>query len=342
MSFPVNAPSPNLQSILNRARRYCASPGVQQLTDQEVADAINTYYQYDLPSNLKLLSLQFTRSIFTEPNVDVYDFDTTEYFDIQPPVYIAGYQAQYIQSKNEFYGVWPKLKQRNFVATGDGASTTFTFTLTGIPVLRSDSTSNSSITDEFEVYISSQDASGNSMVLVDVPTSPTSGDLYFDNAGVFTQSVGSSIDYLTGSVTVEFPNPPGTGVDIVAQTTPYTASRPQTVWLFQNKLTFRPVPDDVYEFTMNVIIKPTALINAADIPIIPEWWTLLAMGGARIILQERLDVDQYAILDPFYREQLGLVENRTLTQLGNQRTSTLFTSPYNYQFGIYNALSGES
>lgn len=342
MSFPVSAPSPDLQAIMNRTRRYCASPGVQQLTDQEVADAINTYYLYDLPSNLKLLSLQFTKTIFTEPNIDVYAFDTTDYFDIQPPVYIAGYQAQYIQSKNEFYGVWPKLKQKNTVDTGDGATNSFTFTLPGIPILRSNSTANSSIADEFEVYVTAQDVNGDSMVLVDVPTSATSGDLYYDVGGVLTQSVGSSINYLTGTITAIFPSAPGSGVDINVQSTPYVAARPQTVWFFQNTLTFRPVPDDVYEFTMNVIVKPTALINAADQPIIPEWWTLLAMGAARVILQERLDMDQYSILDPFYREQLGLVENRTLTQLGNQRTSTLFTSPYNYQFGIYNALSGGS
>ena len=72
--------APQLSNIMNRARRYCASPSTQQLTDQEVIDAINTFYLWDMPSQLKLLSLELTRTIFTEPNVDGYDFDTKKYF----------------------------------------------------------------------------------------------------------------------------------------------------------------------------------------------------------------------------------------------------------------------
>ena len=64
------------------------------------------------------------------------------------------------------------------------------------------------------------------------------------------------------------------------------------------------------------------------------------MGAARVILQERLDRDQISILEPFYQEQLNLVENRTLTQLGSQRSSTLFTGTQNNQFGLYSALQG--
>jgi len=331
--------SPQLSNIMIKARRYCASPSIQQLTDQEVVDAINTFYLWDLPSHLKLLSLQFTRTIFTEPNVDVYDFDTTKYFDIQPPIYIAGYQAAYVQDKEQFYGLWPKLKQKATVATGDGGTTSFTFTLSATPVLRSMS-DNDNIDQEYEVMITSQQADGTSMTLVDIPTSPTTGDLWYDIAGVLTQSVGSSINYSTGVVTAIFPAAPGNGISIESQTTPYVASRPNTVWLFQNKLTLRPVPDDVYELTMNCIIRPSALLNNTEQPIIQEWWVLLAMGAARVILQERLDRDQLGILEPFYQEQLGLVENRTLTQLGSQRSATLFTGPQNNQFGLFNALQG--
>ena len=332
--------SPELSNIIIKARRYTASPSAQQITDQEVVDAINTFYMWDLPSHLKLLSLQYTRSIFTQPNVDVYDFDTTKYFDLQPPVYISGYEAAYLQDKNSFYNSWPKLKQKSSVATGDVSGTTsFTFTLSAIPVLRSMST-NTSIDEEYEVMITSQDSSGNSMTLVDIPNGPTTGDLWYDVAGTLTQSIGSSVNYITGVVTAVFPTAPANGVSIESQTTPYVASRPNTVWLFQNKLTLRPVPDDVYELTMNCIIKPSALLNNTDQPIIQEWWVLLAMGAARVILQERLDRDQISILEPFYQEQLNLVENRTLTQLGNQRSSTLFTGNQNNQFGLNSALQG--
>ena len=332
--------TPQLSNIINRVRRYTKSPSTQNISDQEVVDAINTYYLWDLPSHLKLLSLQKSKSIFTEPNVDVYDFETNDYFDIQPPVYISGYNAAYFQDKSTFYGVWPKLKQKASVATGNGGTTSFPFTLSGTPVLRSREVTNPSITDEYEVIISSQQADGTVMTLVDIPNSPTTGDLYYDVAGVLTQSVGSSINYITGAVTAIFPNPPGSGVSVEAQTTPYVASRPSSVWFYQNTLTLRPVPDDVYELIMTVIIKPSALLTDTDQPEIQEWYTLLSMGAARVILQERLDRDQLMILDPYYREQLDLVENRTLTQLGNQRTSTLFSSPGNYQFGLYNALQG--
>ena len=337
MSYSIIQPT--LENIIVKTRRYAAIPSVQQYSDQEVVDAINTYYLWNLPSNLKLLSLTQTKSIFTLPDVDTYTFDTTQYFDIQPPVYISGYQAQYVQSKNEFYGEWPKLLQKSSVATGDNAQTSFSFTLSTAPVLRSSSTAMSTIADEFNVIITSQQSDGTSMTLVDVPTTPSTGVLYRDISGTFTATTGT-INYITGAITADFPAAPGSGISVEAQVVPYVASRPQTVWFFQNQITLRPVPDDVYELTMNVMIKPTALIASGDFPLVEEWWTLLSMGAARVILQERLDKDQLAILDPFYREQLGLVENRTLTQLGNQRTATLFTSPYAYPFGLYNALQG--
>lgn len=337
MTFPTTAssPTPNLTNIITKVRKFSASPSVLQVSDQEIIDAINTYYLWNLPSNLKLLSLQKSISVYTTPNVNVYAFDTVNYYDIQPPVYIGGYEMQYVQDKQSFYLIWPKVKNKITAASGDGTIGPFTFTISGTPILRSFGTN-----EEREVIVSALDTSNNSMALYDIPVDATTGT--FAEVGTSTPIVGTSINYITGAISVTFPNAVLSGSNINIQYTPYVASRPQTVWFFQNQLTLFPVPDDVYEMVFTVIFRPTAFLAGSPNvePIIQEWWELLAMGAARIILQERLDIGNLEVLDKFYVEQLDNVERRTLTQFGNQRVPTIFSSPPGQYLDIYNPVGG--
>ena len=344
MTFPVvpSSPTPSLANIMVKVRKFAASPSDLQVTNQQIIDAINTYYLWNLPSNLKLLSLQRSVTFFTEPNVNVYPLDIVSYFDVQPPLYVGGYQMQYVQDKQTFYQIWPKVKNKVTAATGDGTTGPYTTSLAGTPILRSYGNN-----EEREVIVSALDGSSNVMTLYDIPTSATSGT--FAAIGTTTPIVGSSINYLTGAITLVFPSAVLSGANINVQFTPYQASRPQTAWFFQNQFTLFPVPDDSYEIVFNAIIRPTSFLatppstpSLTSEPIIQEWWELLAMGAARIILQERLDIGNLQVLNQFYQEQLDNVERRTLTQLMNQSVSTLFNSPNATNLNIYNPVQGGS
>lgn len=326
---------PNLINIILKVRKYVAAPTPQQLSDSDIIDAINTYYLWNLPANLKLLSLEKRVAFYTQSNVDVYAFDTDAYYDVQPAMYVAGYRTQYLQDPAEFFRVWPKLKYKQQFETGDTSVGPFNGTLTGVPFLRSFSGNS-----ETEILISCLDVNNENMVLVDNPTSITTGDLIIP--GDTSVSYGT-INYITGAVSnLIFPNGTLSGAPVEAQTTPYVAARPQTCLFFQNQFTLRPVPSDSFEVVYTAIVKPTEFLstNPTAEPEIQEWWELLAVGAARIILQERLDENQLAVLERIYDEKLRNVERRTLTQLGNQRGPTIFSSPPNYPFDIYNPGSG--
>lgn len=342
MTFPVpvSSPLPNLTNMITKVRKYAASPSPLQLTDAQVIDAINTFYLWRLPSNLKLLSLQRSVVFYTEPNVNVYPFDTTAYFDIQPPVYIGGYEMQYVQDKQSFYLIWPKVKNKITFSIGDGTLGPYSALISGTPILRSYGSNYVNGNQEREVIVSALDTSNNSMTLYDIPVDATTGT--FALIGTDTPIAGTSINYITGAISVSFPNSVLAGSNINIQYTPYVASRPQTIWFFQNQFTLFPVPDDSYEIVYTAIIRPTAFLESSpnDQPIIQEWWELLAMGAARIILQERLDKGNLQVLESFYREMLAEVERRTLTQLGNQRVPTIFSSPPGQYLDIYNPVGG--
>lgn len=337
---PSSSPTPSLTNMITKVRKYSASPDIYQVSQQEIIDAINTFYLWRLPSNLKLLSLQRSVVFYTQPNINVYPFDTVAYFDVQPPVYIGGYEMQYVQDKQSFYLVWPKVKNKITFATGDGTTGAYTATISGTPILRSYGSTYADGNQEREIIVSAIDDSNESMTLYDIPLNATSGT--FAPIGSETPIAGTSINYITGAISVTFPNNVLAGSNINIQYTPYVASRPQTIWFFQNQFTLFPVPDDSYEIVFNAIIRPTAFLEGdlSAEPLIQEWWELLAMGAARIILQERLDAGNLQVLDKFYYEMLAEVERRTLTQLGNQRVPTIFSSPPGQYLDIYNPVGG--
>lgn len=325
---------PNLDNIIKKVRRYLALGLAQQISDQDIIDAINTYYLWNLPQNLKLLSLEQRVSFYTQPNVDVYAFDTDNYYDVQPLMMIAGYSTQLLQSVQQFFYVWPKVKYQQQVGSGDGSTGIFNVTISsGTPFLRSFPGNK-----ETEVLISCPDVNGNVMLLVDVPTSPSQGNLYDPNTNI----VYGTVNYLNGICSFSFPSNTLAGGAIYAQTTPYVAARPQTCLFFQDQFTLRPVPSTAYEVVYTALVKPTQFLatNLLATPEIQEWWELLAAGGARILFQERMDENQLGILEPIYQEKLRNIERRTLTQLGNQQAATIFNSPPGFNFALYNALGG--
>src|SRR5277367_1825186 len=101
----------SLQAIQTKVRRLTRSPSVNQLSDGDLNQYINTFVLYDFPEHLRLFNLRTTFTFYTQPFVDAYptnlspisnaeviyplqNFDNL-YLTIHPPIYIAGYQALY-------------------------------------------------------------------------------------------------------------------------------------------------------------------------------------------------------------------------------------------------------
>lgn len=317
----MSAPDTTLTAIRNKVRRITGRPSTNQISNSEIDFYVNTFYLYDLPEHVRNLPLKATYSFVTEPNIDTYDFDLSEWYTIDTPVYAAGYELQLYQSPQLFWALWPRLGYQQNLGSGDGTTGPFSTTLTGIPVLRG-TTDINGITTPL-VIVSSQDVNGN-------PLSGTD-----DGNGNIVGTFTGTINYITGAISVTSSTAVGNGNTIFVQSTPYAASRPQQIMFFDSQFVLRPVPDKAYIITMTAYKQPTALANASDNPLLKEWWQVLAMGAALKIFEDNGDQDQYASFKPIFDKYLTLIERRTIQQIKILQATTIYNLDSITNFGNY-------
>lgn len=332
-----------LTQIKMKVRRLTGSPNISQLSDADLIQYINTFYEFDLPAYMKVWNLHDNYTFFTVPNEDQYtlpinpNVDTTTnlpfgtplppqptFQGINPPVYVDGYQSFYSQSQEQFYRLYPRLNFEQTGPAGDGTSGPFTMTFTNVPALKRN------------VTISAIDSSGTARVVQD----DGNGNLVNASSQVLTPVTTGNINYITGAVTnlqfrdnndalVTIP----TTSNIIARYVPYQASRPVSVLFFDDQLVLRPVPDKVYRVEMEVFSTPAQFISNTDNPEVYQWWQLIAIGAARKVLQDRLDNESLLSIEPFFQEQMELAMNRTALQLAPQRTSTIYQDMLSFPVG---------
>lgn len=331
MSLTTPTALSTLQRIRQKVRRLTASPSQNQITDNEIDDYLNSFIVFDFPESVRLFNLREEYDFYTDPNVDAYNFPRNDFFNIYQPVYIAGYQSFYTQSREQFFRIYPQLEFSQDVATGDGVAATFSFQLNNFPVMRAyqyqpDATVFS------RVFVSFTDANGNSVVSRD------------DGVGAFLTEDGAnpvlgSIDYVTGAVTgLSFGAPlsiPPNGATITAQYVSYQASRPQALLFYNNTLFLRPIPDKAYKVTMEVLKQPSMMLLNGDNPALEEWWEYYSFGTAKKILEDRQDITSLANIVPMFKEKEILVLRRTTDQLAQERVATIYTEQVTYPYGNF-------
>jgi len=320
--MPITPPSTTLAAIETKVRLLTRSPSTAQLSDQALDDYINTFVLYDFPEHLRLISFKTNLTWYCSPNIDTYETNTTnptdplynfknKYLTVNPPMYIAGYQAFYSQSQDQFWGIYPRI---NFVQSigqvGDGVTTAFSGTVQNAPFLQN------------QVLFDSVDINNNALTLIDNPTNTTTGQLIIPND---TSLSFGTVNYITGAFSLTFPTAPGSGQPINSQTVPYQAAQPQSILFYDEKFILRPVPDQPYRIDMEAFIRPTALLATSQSPQMEEMWQYIAYGAARKVFQDRMDLESVALIEPEYKKQEALVLRRTIVQQTNQRTATIYT-----------------
>lgn len=294
-----------LDAIRTKVRRLTRSPSPQHLTNDNIDEYVNTFVLYDFPMHLRLFSLRAIFTFYTDPYIDTYENSTDATSDfyqfkdkcisLHPPIYVAGNEIEMSQSRDEFFRQYPLTNSIRQEATGNGALTIYTGTLSSIPVLRN------------QVTFSSVDIVNNGIVLHD------DGDGNLDGNGTGT------IDYVTGEYTLQFSAAPKSGVAINSETVPYVTSRPQALLYFNNKITLRPVPDQPYKVDIEAYVRPTALIASNQSPDLEQWWQYIAYGAAKKIFEDRTDSEGVSAIMPEFKAQEELVLSRVISQLTNER-----------------------
>lgn len=351
--MPIVPPTTNLQAIQTKVRRLTRSPSAAQLSDTDLQNYINTFVVYDFPEHLRTFNLRRTFTFYTNAFQDTYPTDqisfagnTTNplynfqnlYISVHPPVYIAGFNSWYSQSREQFFGVYPKVN--NILATGnigDGATTTFTGVITNqVGGAISNLNQPAAGLLQREVLFDSLNANLGSITLVDVPVvNPATGyntvigNLYDPAALPLTPPTvvlpNNNINYTTGVYTITFSAPPGASQPINSQTVPSVVSLPQAICFYDGTFIMRPVPDQSYRVQLEVYQRPTALLASNQSPELEEWWQYISYGAAKKIFEDRMDMESVQLIMPEYKKQEALCLRKTIVQYTNDRTATIYT-----------------
>lgn len=350
-----------LQAIQNKVRRLTRSPSVSQLPDADINEYVNTFLLYDMPEQLRLFALRDTFSFYTSPYVDKYPTDIESYVGVttnqlydfrnryvttHKPVYIAGLQSSWSQSREEFYGNYPLNNSIQTVDTGDGITTTFTGTIPNI------GTSQGTVLLQNNILMSSIDINNEGLALIDKPVHETvtgnpttNGNLYVPGSvpsiPPTVVDATNTINYVTGVYTITFATAPGSGQDITSQTVPQAVAKPNSILYFDNAFWVRPVPDKPYKINIEVYRLPTELLNTGDSPELKQWWQYIAYGAAKKVFEDRTDMESVGMIMSEFKTQERLALRRTIVQQTKERTATIYTnqvdfgSNNNWQWGNF-------
>lgn len=329
-----------LTQIRTKVRRLTRSMSSSQLTDAQIDDYVNTFVLYDFPEHLRLFNLQSTFTFFTEPFIDTYESNDTsssvfynfknKYLNIMPPVYIAGKQSLFLESREQFFSIYPMFNSiASIGTTGDGVTTSFTGVINTQQAIIPSGLTQVVLLLRNNVLFSSLDVSDNSLAMIDYPISPTIGNLYVPGGSptsTVVQDVNNYINYTTGAFVVTFTAAPQDGIAINSQTVPLQPTLPQTMLFYDGKFTMRPVPDQAYRVQVEVARRPTELLSNSQSPELAEWWQYIAYGTAKKVFEDRMDLESVAQILPEYRKQENLCLRRTIVQQTSQRTTTIYSN----------------
>lgn len=329
----------SLSQMRNTVRRITARYTSTAMPDSQIDSYINLFYTLHFPEEFKNLKLTKPYVFLTKPNVDTYDFiyqtglvdnpleppgnlNAPGNIMLSPPVYCQGYLLRYYQDKTGFFNRWPKLSVNQQINTGTGTLTNYTGTITGTPFLRAQTDIFGNVT-EAAVVISTYADSGFNYAITDQPIANS-------NTGNLVEADGTDvgdINYLTGAYS--FIPSLGTipaGAAIYASIVPYQSSRPTDVLFYNQQITFRPVPQQVFQVEFQISQQPTQLIAANSAPELDEWYLFICAGAAKLIYTDFPDPEGMAYLQPIWEEQMHIAQRRTLKQLGTQRAQTIFSN----------------
>lgn len=361
----------SLLAIEQKVRRITRSLTEARLPQAALRQYINTYVLYDFPETLKLFNLRSTFSFYTSPFVDVYsttdiasplyDF-TNKYIITDSPVYIAGKQALFSQSRQHFFSIYPLVNSiASIGTTGNGTLQSFAGVINTQQVSGSQNTTQLMSLLQRNVLFSSIDINSNGLAMQDTPILDATSGLPTIYGSLYNPLVYNDmpyapltnpqgypvtslpapyktqtgfpntnyINYVTGEYTVTFASAPAAGAVINSQTVPTNPSLPQSLLFYDGQFTVRPVPNQPYKVEMEVYVQPTELLSAGQTPELSQWWQLIAYNSAKKIFEDRMDYESINALMPTLKEQERLVNRRTIIQQTSQRTSTIYSNNSN-------------
>ncbi len=376
----------NLTQIISKIRNITGTPSALQLSDSQITDYINTYYQFTMPFELKEQRNFQPYNFNTFANVDSYTVSSAFQTD-EPMAYANGFPLVFYQDRDIFFQDWPQQYTQDQVSTGTGTIIPITGTTQASPVMQNtfyitDGTQiisdvGSTVAGEV-IALGSNSVGAYAAILNNFPIQPgtlqiTAGGQTVQDNGVGGLVSGSTpagtIVYATGVISVTFPAVVGFSVSILADYSlpsgsgilggdgsgtinyvtgafsvtfntavtlgtlivdnyqAYQPARPQGVLFYNNQLTFRPIPDQVYQITLQGFITQIALdavSNPNQLPLQTEWGQLIAYGASLEVFSDRGDLVAYNNYYPVFKRYENVALGRFVEQFTNAQSVPRF------------------
>jgi hypothetical protein len=374
--------------IERKVRRLTASASDAALSSAIIQEKVNHFYANDFPYAIKIDQQRSVYKFLTIPNVDRYPVDVNSNQGFRAPVYFAGVQGNLFKNRDQLYNLFPRYPTQFQPASGDGVTTSFSFSLFGnnnnpFPqpnfgilstqviiggidvngnpiriiddggaIVNSDGIGSNTITGR--LLLLTQNNVGNNVYLdtsvppkqqpAIPPLSPLGGSTYYDvNYPQYppisppTQQYVGTVNYVTTAITLQLPVAPAAGTQLNVWAATYNPGRPYNVLFWNNELTIRPVPDNVYLVEIETFLTPVQFMSQGDNPILNQWADYIAYGAALEILRERQDMEGVQnLMEGFQRQEALVLERQSIEEIGQPNITLFNTTITNYGVGFGN------
>lgn len=347
-------------AIRKKIRRLTASSS-SALSDNDIDQYINTFYNNDFPYGIKIDQMRSVYTFFTEPYIDRYPLDVNYNQGVRGPMYVEGIQGSFYKDRQQFYNIWPRFPTKFQPIAGDGVTTSFTFTIPG-PFLSREVVLGGVDTNGNAISVN-DDGNGNLQLqvpnpVVSVPaqfnppsTNPAIPGMLNKNTGnpglnnvntqttipptaaLFPGGIGT-VNYVTGAFNINFPVAPAAGQYMTLWVSQYQTGRPYSLLFWNNEFTIRPVPKLIHKVEVETFLTPVQFMQTTDVPILNQWWQVIAIGSGIKILEDRQDMEGVQNLAVLYDRQEALVLERQGVEEIFTPNYTLFNSSTPAQGGI--------
>lgn len=360
--------------IEKKVRRLTASASEASLSSQEIQEAVNRFYSNDFPYAIKIDQMRSIYKFLTIPNVDRYPVDVNNLQGFRAPVYFEGIQGNFFKNRDQLFNLYPRYPTRFQPASGDGITTSFSFTLFNNNVNPFPQPNFAILSTQ--LVIGGMDVSGAPIRIIDdggaivnnygIGCNSTTGKLLFIQQNTVGNNVyldGSNnqqpaipplsplpspsppnpltsqycgtVNYVTTAITVNFPVAPAAGTMINVWASQYQVGRPYNLLFWNNEFTIRPVPDNIYQVEVEAYQTPAQFLQTTDNPLLNQWAQYIAYGAASEILRDRMDSEGVENLQEGFRRQEALVLERQAVEEIQQPNITLFNSTQTgYGYGM--------
>lgn len=141
-----------------------------------------------------------------------------------------------------------------------------------------------------------------------------------------TNQYCGTVNYLTTQIDINFPVPPMPGTQLNIWVATYQVGRPYNLLFWNNELTVRPVPDNVYVIEVEAYQTPVQFMTTNDNPLLNQWAQYIAYGAAIEILRDRQDVEGVQnLMEGFMRQEALVLERQSIEEI-QQPNITLFNT----------------